>query len=77
MSAAGCYDLALSCDGPDCLERHRAAGENVFGPLEQNFNHEFGSKCRADARRAGWKWNEVDGWAYCKLCRNQAPKKSR
>ena len=79
MGVAGCYDLALACDGADCAKRHRMSGKgHQYTPLTANYNHEQGASCRRMARKAGWKFDEVEGWAYCRLCVAEAPKtKSR
>jgi hypothetical protein len=62
MTMAGCYDLVLECDGEDC-----AAGRDGMRAIAA-WNLELGSACRAAARRAGWRWDNVTGLCRCPNC---------
>ena len=42
---AGCYDLALYCDGP---------GPHEYDEFPKHYTDELGSVCRRRARKAGW-----------------------
>lgn len=63
MSAVGCYSLDLYCD------RWYGARDEIHGwgthfPVQ--YTHEYGSACRAQARRDGWIIRGVD--AICPKC---------
>ena len=55
----GCYTLDLYCDneGASCHE---------FDEFPHSYGAEFGSQCRAEARRDGWKLH--NGQAICPKC---------
>lgn len=55
----GCYVLHLYCkyENPD----------HAFDEFPHEYNHELGSVCRSDARKAGWILHR-DGTATCPKC---------
>jgi len=58
----GAYTLHLYCDNTKATShRHRE--------FPHEFVAEFGSRARANARRAGWRINKRDGEAICPKCR--------
>lgn len=59
---AGCYLLHLYCEN-----RRKADGVHEYDEFPHEYTHEFGSRCRADARKDGWKLTK-DGKAYCPKC---------
>lgn len=59
---AACYDFRLECDGEDCT-----AGP--YGDRRvMELTDEFGSKCRAVAKRRGWWFNVKTGLCLCPSC---------
>ena len=76
MGAVGGYDFRLRCDGAECYARQQEAGAypaEIHGAT-LDLTDESGSRCRSTARRFGWKFDMVEGWAFCPLCRD-APRK--
>lgn len=59
---ASCYDLRLQCDALDCC--HGPYGQRVT----HEFTGEYGSACRAAARRAGWWIDMRNGICACPTC---------
>ncbi len=57
---AGCYTLDLYCDN--------STGAHEWDDFPHTFHHEYGSRCRAQARAAGWIINRKEGTAICPLC---------
>lgn len=55
---ACCYNLRLTCD-------NRSA--HVL-PFSREYNDEYGSRCRQEARRDGWKFDIKTGAALCPKC---------
>ena len=64
----GCYTLDLYCDDETCKPK--------FKEFPKNFIAEYGSECRAQARRAGWKLNLRDGTAICPRCSGSESKEA-
>lgn len=68
----GCYTLDLYCDNakqwPDDLGHD-------YGEFPWSYTGELGSKCRAKARKAGWKLLP-DGGAICPKCNKRSNKNS-
>lgn len=60
---AGCCDLRLECDVDDCM-----AASDGLGRAVGEWNFELGSRCRAAARRAGWRWDNETGLCRCPSC---------
>jgi hypothetical protein len=79
VSAIGGYDFRLQCDGAECSERQKRAGiDSVeFHGATLELNYEHGSQCRSSARRRGWKFDMVAGWAFCPLCVDLVPTKKK
>jgi hypothetical protein len=63
---AGCYSLHLYCDNYTIESVQR--GEHEFEEFPHEYTDELGSKCRAEARRDGWKFNWKHGAAICPKC---------
>lgn len=63
----GCYTLDLYCDYPS---HTRAHGEFSGSPQGQ-YTDEYGSRCRAEARRDGWILRS-DGTAICPRCAKES-----
>lgn len=65
MTIAACYDLQLECDGENC-----AAGD--YGDKRRaTITGELGSKCRRQAKRAGWRLflrGKLAGFCLCPSC---------
>lgn len=70
---AGCYCLDLYCDNGE--DKWEASKDNplvdVHGHRYDEFPHqysdEYGSVCRADAKKDGWKFFR-DGRVFCPKC---------
>lgn len=60
----GCYTLALYCDNKE--------GAHEYREFPHEFTNEFGTVCRANARRAGWKLDTKTGRAWCPKCANES-----
>jgi hypothetical protein len=67
MIASG-YTLDLYCDVPVEGWEHLHQSEFSHGPGVGKFYAEEGRTARADARRAGWKFNMRTGVAICPTC---------
>lgn len=67
----GCYSLDLYCrfTGIDNPADYRAESEELHGTREfpQNYTDEYGSVCRRNARKDGWKLLR-DSTAICPKC---------
>lgn len=63
----GCYTLDLYCD----RQGKHPDGIHAFEEFPHQYTHEFGSVCRARARRAGWLLGR-DGSALCPKCSGKA-----
>lgn len=59
----GCYHLHLYCDAPGC--KHGTYSQCA----DAEWTHEFGARCRAMARRAGWWLNDKLGTCACPQCK--------
>jgi len=58
----GCYSLHLYCENYSVAD-----GIHNYGEFPHEYAHEYGSRCRADARRDGWLLKR-DGRALCPKC---------
>ena len=58
----GCYSLDLYCDFEN--EAHE------YQEFPHQYTNEFGSKCRRNAKKAGWILKR-DGGAICPKCRKK------
>lgn len=78
MSMVGNYTLELYCDNYDYtlfgeidystdIRGIRSDG-HIFNDFPHEYIDEFGSKCRAKARKAGWLLNVKTGAAICPKC---------
>lgn len=73
MSWAGCYDLTLACDGPHGERDGETYEKGCRAGLYRNqvvgkFTDEFGRRCRAMARKAGWYF-DLTGRCMCPACK--------
>ena len=73
MSAIGCYALDLYCDNVQNIadktlrKTLRKTCDHLYNEFPHQFNGEFGSACRAEARAAGWILRN-NGSAICPKC---------
>jgi len=63
MTWAGCYSLDLYCD--------RKSDEHGWNEFPHQYTDEVGSRCRAEARKAGWIIKR-DGSSICPKCSRKA-----
>jgi hypothetical protein len=65
MPIIGCYTLELYCDNqPD---RQKPDAIHGYEEFPKQYCNEFGSRCRAMARKDGWKLTK-DGGSICPKC---------
>jgi hypothetical protein len=62
----GGYTLHLYCDAPGHVRQAHAGGPDAESCAET------GARCRAMARKAGWKLDRKAGRAICPKCRRRA-----
>lgn len=63
---AGCYTLDLYCDNYDPTVL--GCNGHTFDEFPHQFTHELGSRCRQNAKKAGWRVNYKTGAALCPKC---------
>jgi hypothetical protein len=62
MGCPGCYSLDCYCDNPGDDPRHE------WDEFPHQWTDEFGSRCRAKARKAGWLIDERKHKFLCPKC---------
>lgn len=60
---AGCYSLDLYCENYAIND-----GVHEYGEFPHVYTDEYGSRCRADARKDGWVLKLQEGKAICPKC---------
>lgn len=61
---AGGYTLHLYCENYNGGQ----LGEHQFNEFPHEYYDELGSRCRAAARKQGWKFDTRTGVAFCPKC---------
>jgi hypothetical protein len=69
MTWAGCYALDLYCEN---AKGHVPDGVHTWDEFPHQYTDEFGSACRAKARKAGWIIR-MDGTCICPKCSGKSP----
>ena len=68
---AGCYTLELYCENYKAGVNFPDEHGHKWDEFPWTYSHELGSRCRAKARKAGWKLL-LDGTAFCPKCNKRS-----